>query len=906
MQSYKMNKAKKNSLAEPMQQKNKKQLNPFEIHINRNKQKVLGQKSKNDCGLPGVSRAKAINKRKKSLLQEYKLQNKDNIFLDKRIGEKNYAMSTEEKTLARFATERIKAYKKKSIFNLNDEILTHRGQTLEEIEKFDDPRSDDEFSDNEDVSGKLDKNFIEKAHFGGGILSRTDFTLTRKDLIDQLIAESKKRKAEKQKIREQTIDLTEKLDSEWRDLLPIMSASKMSIEDIETMKTDTYDIAVQQLKFEARGNPSEKLKSEEKIIQEEKEKLERLEANRLIRMKGFICDISNQYKHKSADDLEDGFMMEIIKDNDAPGLIDNINDNDQVENNKQEKNKLGNSVIKKIIENEQTGKKDSKNKKKIYSELSDAENKSNSDNKDSEIENSNHEESKDNFSDLKIFGSSIEDESKVYIERENEKYGTFNNVTNIKHTSQSDKIRKLILKQNDNIQNSSDQGKQQIRHDFLNQKEHTKMIQKALPCIYNAPESFQELKKLLEPYSVDYQSMIVDRIIKCNHWTSDSKNKEKLSNLFLYLLQYINNCATTENANDLIKCFQIFDRLCPYLYDLAHMNPTNAKTCLQEVIKEKYYKFEKNKTEYPGVDTLIFFKLISLLFPTSDFRHPVVTPCLIFMSQIIMKAHIKKYRSDISKGLFICTLILEYTLLSKRFAPSVINFLHGIIYIATPANLTQNVKVIPPFKAVCKVLIMNKINSYNTIKPNGAHMFITDLIHEELDDEFKVKALLTAVNLLTEFKNQFQELEAIYSIFEHILQLLKINKFKQYSLNVKNHIKELYKELELLQTKKLEYMVLEKKRPKPLRTYEPKIITVYDGKQHKSMLKEKAEREKLLHKYKREFKGAVREIKRDRDFLVKVQIAKQIKNDAERKRKVNEIFREAAIQQNEFKKIKKK
>jgi len=36
--------------------------------------------------------------------------------------------------------------------------------------------------------------------------------------------------------------------------------------------------------------------------------------------------------------------------------------------------------------------------------------------------------------------------------------------------------------------------------------------------------------------------------------------------------------------------------LFPYLYDLVHMNAENAKTCIQEVIKEKYNKFEKNKT----------------------------------------------------------------------------------------------------------------------------------------------------------------------------------------------------------------------------------------------------------------------------------------------------------------------
>ena len=167
---------------------------------------------------------------------------------------------------------------------------------------------------------------------------------------------------------------------------------------------------------------------------------------------------------------------------------------------------------------------------------------------------------------------------------------------------------------------------------------------------------------------------------------------------------------------------------------------------------------------------------------------------------------------------------MQYTILSKRFAPSVINFLRGIIYIATPASLTQNMKIIPPFKAACKALVVNKVE--NTNDPNNAHMFASDLIHEELDDIFRIRSLLTAFNLLTEFKNQFQELEAVYPIFEHILQLLKIYDFKQYPLNVRDHIKKLRTELELLRNKKLEYIVQEKKRPKPLKTYEPKIMTM--------------------------------------------------------------------------------
>lgn len=570
-----MVKSKKKNLSESVQQKNKKQLNPFEVHINKDKQKILGRKSKNDRGLPGVSRAKAINRRKQSLLQEYKLQNKDNVFLDKRIGEKNCAMSMEDKAIARFATERLKAYKKESIFNLNDEILTHRGQTLEEIEKFDDPKSDDEFSDNENVSGKLDKNLVE-AHFGGGILSKVDSTLSRKDIIDQLIAESKKRKAEKQKIREQTIDLTEKLDSEWRDLLPIMSASKKSTEDTdETMKTDAYDIAVRQLKFEARGNPSEKLKSEEEIIQEEKERLEKLEANRLARMKGFICDTNNQYRHKSADDLEDGFIMEtIVEDNDDISSvaidIDDINNeetsDDDLDNNEEE-SKSENIVEKETIKDTKM-RKDNKNQEKIYSESSNAKDESDLNDKDSDIESLDNEETEDSLSDLKMSESSSENENEtqVIFAKESEKHVMFTNdlSKDSKQINQLDKIcLKSILKQTVSsstyVQNLSVKNKKQIRNDLLKRKEIMEKARKELPYTFNVPESFEELEKLLGHYNADYQSVIVDRIIKCNHWTLDSKNREKMSHLFLYLLQYINN-AFMESADNLVKSFQVFDR----------------------------------------------------------------------------------------------------------------------------------------------------------------------------------------------------------------------------------------------------------------------------------------------------------------------------------------------------------
>lgn len=58
------NKAKKKGLSDKLTTKEKTQkvLNPFEVRVNRSKFQVLGRKSKNDWGLPGVARAKSIKK----------------------------------------------------------------------------------------------------------------------------------------------------------------------------------------------------------------------------------------------------------------------------------------------------------------------------------------------------------------------------------------------------------------------------------------------------------------------------------------------------------------------------------------------------------------------------------------------------------------------------------------------------------------------------------------------------------------------------------------------------------------------------------------------------------------------------------------------------------------------------
>jgi len=292
-----MAKTKKNraGLSEKIANKTQKakipKLNPFDIRFVKSKQKILGRKEKNDVGKPGIARAKAIQKRKETLLQEYNLKNKSNLFLDKRIGEKDSNLSAEDRMIARFTAERVKGAGKTSIFNIGDDFnLTHGGEKLSEIDKFENPNSDNDEDDN-----LLGKEFVDEAHFGG-FMTKADEDFksgkanSRKDFIENLIRESKKKKAEKRKAEEEAEEKTLALDQGWKNLFCQTRTGRTGLQprdDEPAANYDPYDMLVKQLSFQKKeAKAGERLKTDEEKIREERERLQKLEEGRIRRMRG--------------------------------------------------------------------------------------------------------------------------------------------------------------------------------------------------------------------------------------------------------------------------------------------------------------------------------------------------------------------------------------------------------------------------------------------------------------------------------------------------------------------------------------------------------------------------------------------------------------------------------------------
>ncbi|NXJ06730.1 NOP14 protein, partial [Odontophorus gujanensis] len=841
--------------------------NPFEVKVNRQKFNILGRKTKNDVGLPGVSRSKAIKKRTQTLLKEYKEKEKTNVFKDKRFGEYNTKISPEEKMIKRFTLERQQNFGKKNIYNLNeDEELTHYGQSLAEIEKLNDIIDSD--SDTEE-RGALSAE-LTAAHFGGGggLLRKKaaseqedeeeEKPKSRKELIEELIAKSKKDKQERQSRRESALELTEKLDNDWKEIQTLMARkppkSERKDEEVEKPKPDEYDMIVRELGFEMKAKPSERMKTEEELAKEEEARLQKLEADRLRRMRG-IDEQENKKKpsHVSADDLADGFIL----DKDDRRLLSYKDGKMNIENGEEEEEEG---------KEEEEGEQKEEEGEKEFNESGEGEEGSATEDEE--------DVASDNHSDLE---SDLESEEEATGNKEQNKQKANEN--------ESQNVEEL--------------------------DPEMEAAKSELPYTFSVPESYEKFKSLLAGRTVEQQLIILERIQKCNHPSLAVGNKTKLEKLFGFLLEYIGELATLD-----LPELKTIDKLILPLYNLCQMFPEAASGNIKFVLRDAAHEMEevievKGRATFPGLDTLIYLKITSLLFPTSDFWHPVVTPAFIYMSQLLTKCRITTLQ-DVIKGLFICSLFLEYVSLSRRFVPELINFLLGVLHISLPRKQAQGYTVVHPFTPVGKnlelLLVCDKKDLENWQKQSLPLSIVTRL--KELSkteiNHIRLSCLALCFDLIKRCAVLYEFLPSFHEIMHPIRVLLTQHvSMNEYPEKMQEWYHSVLKELEN-KVKHYTPLVCEKKKPVPLKQYTPKIVKVLEFGRKQGGSKKEQERKRLIHKHKREFKGAVREIRKDNQFLARMKLSEIMERDSARKRKVKELLGSLATQEGEWKAMKRK
>ncbi|KAE9397779.1 Nop14-like protein [Gymnopus androsaceus JB14] len=395
-----------------------------------------------------------------------------------------------------------------------------------------------------------------------------------------------------------------------------------------------------------------------------------------------------------------------------------------------------------------------------------------------------------------------------------------------------------------------------------------KVKAKDLPFTFPCPSTHAEFLDIVETVDDKDLPTVVQRIRALHHTSLAAENKLKLQVAKAYPIQ------SAEHFNRKLV--------------LMHKNLKRglSQGALQPEAKT-----------WPGPAELTILRIIGSLWPTSDMNHAVVSPARVLMGAYLGLARVRSL-NDIASGLFLCTLFLAYEQLSQRFVPEAVNFLVNTVLHLAP-NKYQNASELPgsfpspDFRSShCRQLALDakSAKGLKIQKPDFGAL----LTSEDLDDASKLNLLALSLDLLGRYADLLKGLEAFVEIFDPIAQILSSLKLQKFETDLQAKAKSSSGMIERLlkfARQSRRPLLLQAHKAIPIASYVPKFDTTSSSYlKNQDPDRERNESAKLRNEYKKERKGAIRELRKDARFLAGVEQAKQKEKDRSYNERMKRVF----------------
>ncbi|KAG9841359.1 Nop14-like protein, partial [Aureobasidium melanogenum] len=230
---------------------------------------------------------------------------------------------------------------------------------------------------------------------------------------------------------------------------------------------------------------------------------------------------------------------------------------------------------------------------------------------------------------------------------------------------------------------------------------------------------------------------------------------------------------------------------------------------------------------------LVILTAISSIYPTSDHFHQVVTPAITLMGRWLeMNAPAP---ANLATGAFIVALCIKYQSLSKRYIPEAVRY-------------------------TVKALQLRPQPSEKDLQPHVNNLLAMAELWSAKTAFGQIfsPAALSALQALKGQKKSSQ----------HLSIMLSQARLRRRPLELHHH------------------------RPLPIRTSIPKFEENFNPDKHYDPDRERADAAKLKKEYKRERKGAVRELRKDANFIAREQLREKKERDAEYEKKYKRLVAE--------------
>ena len=360
----------------------------------------------------------------------------------------------------------------------------------------------------------------------------------------------------------------------------------------------------------------------------------------------------------------------------------------------------------------------------------------------------------------------------------------------------------------------------------------------------------------------------------------DEANKPKLIKEISHTLKRLFSPGNTESSEMGYALNEfVFDAL-PVLFEIFKAYAMELQPAIHSVITKFIVEFSGNKTfDCATVSRCYsFLKMVSALFPVSDAYHSVTTPSFSLLGSALRYAakNLSENPSDTDLFCLSVSLIdLGVSLVSRsrRFFPEVL-----ICYICLLRALKVQEK---NFAGSCS-------SSSCPFKTGTCFKSFSELLE---------KSLVLGESIC----NLWANLVGSQVFFSEIVGAMK--QFKEKSSAKLKGTLESYEKCISKPLVPLKSKIRVQEAVKELPTFAPLISNELNSKVKKETAAEKTTR--LKRQLKKEKRNAIRELRRDTQFLARHNLKERLVADEEREKKTKRIIGQLAMQEGEYKKLHK-
>jgi nucleolar protein 14 len=796
-------------------------------------------------------------------------RNKVGGILDRRFGENDPTMTPEEKMLERFAREKQRTHKKNSAFDLEDDDpmdgLTHMGRSIDfgDREQLIDDFQEDDLEDGEGGEEDSDGDTREKrlkrlraiiAAGEEGEDGEPDRKKTKKEVMEEVIAKSKLHKYERQATKDDDDDLRAELDKELPNIRQLLwtglngakhheNATPLStIAGVDRDAFDkNFDIEVKRLAQDKKAQPSNRTKTDEERVEEESIRLRKLEEKRQRRMMGEEVSDSDEDRDEK-------------KRGNASGEREHSEDDED-----DDEFSLGHGI----------------KARPTATELG-------FDDEDDFIIDDDLVASGSDLELVESDGEFDEDEEEDGDDSASQAEGEGNE-------DDDDEFTKGLL-------NELETRNPVFQANFSSNEKND---ENGLPFTFPCPQSCSEFVSITKDYDHTNLPKIVQRIRALHHPKLDSKNKERLANFAVALVDFV---ALPWNA-EISPSFSVLESLIRHIHSLSKMLPIEIAKQFRQHLEE----ISESRAIALLPSDLMLLTAIGTIYPTSDHFHQVVTPAMLTIGRYIGQK-VPREMSDYAIGTYLSILCLQYQQLSKRYVPEVINFSLNTLCSLSPTAPSKSLGSFPAHEPSAgsrvqkaKNVEVRRLNFSDCLAENS----------QEGGKALKIALLSTTIQLLDAAADLWTGKPSFLETFNQAAEVLSHVNSKPSREHLPAAVSEKAERLEeklkrMARVSQLSRRPLElhHHRPLSIKTYIPKFENTFDPDKHYDPDRERAELAKLRAEHKKERKGAMRELRKDANFMarenLRVKKAKDEAYEKKYKRLVAEIQNEEGREANVY------